>query len=170
MESPQSNRKTSSFVEFSDIYGQSFNLRIFGKNKYKTLIGSILSCISLSLIVSASLYFIINLFQKTSLTVIFNEDYNSTPINNLTRIPLTFALADFAGNPYPSQGVYSLDVKMLNYKKIMSPDGTLSISLDILPIQMEKCDIHKHFSYHKDMEENWKNFSMNYMLCIPPDK
>lgn len=102
MESDQISRKTSSFVEFSDIYGQTFNLHIFGNDKYKTLIGSILSCISLTLILSASMYFIIYLFQRKSLTVILNEDYNSTPINNLTQIPLTFALGDFTGNPIPT--------------------------------------------------------------------
>lgn len=59
---------------------------------------------------------------------------------------------------------------MLTYKKIISTDGTFKISLDILPIQLEKCDIDKHFLDQNDMKEIWKTYDMNYMLCIPPNK
>lgn len=167
MDSIQAPHKNSSFVEILDIYGHTFNLHIFGRGKYKTLTGSIFSLLSLSLIFSASVYFIINLFQKKSLTVIFNDDYNSITINNLTQIPLSFALGDYAGNPIATEGIYSLDVKFLTYKRVLSQDGTFKLSLEILPIEMEKCDIDKHFLDQKDW---WRSFNMNYMLCIPPNK
>lgn len=39
MKLERESKTLSSFVEIFDIYGHSFNLRIFGKEKYKTGIG-----------------------------------------------------------------------------------------------------------------------------------
>lgn len=159
--------KNNSFLELCDIYGHNLNLRIFGKEKYKTFIGSIFSIVSLLLIISASIYFIIDLFQRKSLTVIYNEDFDTLPTNNLTDIPLTFALGDFTGKTIPSEGVYNLDVKMAIYKLVKTSDGVRSIALQIVPIQMEKCDLEKHFSNYKD---KFNSLNTSNVLCIPPDK
>jgi hypothetical protein len=56
---------------------------------------------------------------------------------------------------------------MLHYKRILSPDGTFGLSLEILPIKLEKCEIDKHFPGD---QESWKTFNLKSMLCIPPNK
>jgi hypothetical protein len=163
----QERKKFSSFVEIFDLYGHSFNLHIFGKEKYKTLIGCIISCLSLMLIVSVALYFIVDLFQRKSMTVIYNEDLTKVPSNNLSDTPIMLTLSDYTGQLLETEGIYTLDVNIMNYKNIQLPDGKTYFGLEIVPIKMEKCDLAKHFLGYVEM---FKSIEVSKWFCIPPNK
>jgi hypothetical protein len=167
MKSEQQRNAFSPFVDLFDIYGHSFNLHLFGKAKYKTLIGSLLGFLSLMLMISVALYFIIDLFERKSMTVIFNEDYTKLPFNNLSNIPIMMVLSDLNGVPISSEGLYSFDVKFMNYKRIKEADGTFRFGLELVPIQLEKCDLTKHFLGMGDM---FKSLKIPSYFCIPPNK
>lgn len=145
MKLEQERKLFSTFVDIFDLYGHSFNLHIFRKEKYKTLIGSIMGFLSIMLIISVAIYFIIDLFERKSMTVIFNEDFTTIPINNLTNTPLMLALGDISGQIIEPQGLYSFDVKIMKYKYIKLPDVSYRFGLELIPIQLEKCDLQKHF-------------------------
>lgn len=167
MKDIQENKSYSLFIDYFDIYGQSFNLHLFGRPKYKTIIGSIIGFISLFLVVSVSLYFFIELIERKSMTVIYNEDSNIIPMNNLSNVPFMFSLTDLNGIHLESEGLFSFDVKMMNYGYYKNADGASKFGIQILPIKMEKCDLNKHFL---DKGEMFKSFSINKYYCIPPGK
>jgi hypothetical protein len=167
MKFKQESKTNSSFIDVFDIYGHSFNLHIFGKAKYKTLIGSLIGLLSLMLVVSVSLYFIVDLLERKSMTVIFNEDPTRFPVNNLSDVPIIMTLGDLNGVILDSEGLFSFDVKMLNYKNIKGANGTSKFELEIVPIKLEKCDITKHFLDKGDM---FKSLSISKYFCIPPGK
>jgi hypothetical protein len=167
MKSSHGNKSSISFVEVFDIYGHPFSLHLFGKPKYKTLVGSLFGLLSSMLMVTVALYFIIDLLQRKSVTVIYNEDTNQFPINNLSDIPIMMSLGDYNGVTLDPTGLYSFDVKMLNYKRIVGADGIARFGLEIAPIQIEKCDLTKHFL---DKAEKFQSLRISSYYCIPPGK
>jgi hypothetical protein len=94
---------------------------------------------------SISVYFIIEMFERKSMSVIFNEDYSKIPVYNLSDILFMITFGDLNGKPI-DPGMYSLDVKMLNYKIMKRADGSSRFGVEIVPIQLEQCDLTKHFS------------------------
>jgi hypothetical protein len=165
MKSGHEDKTYSSLMDIFDIYGKSFSLHLFGKAKYKTLIGSLMGLLSLMLMVSVALYFIIDLLERKSMTVIFNEDHTRFPINNLSEVPIMMSLGDFNGITLESEGLFSFDVKMMNYKKVKDADGNSRFGLELVPIKIEKCNITKHFLDKPDM---FKGLSIRSYYCISP--
>jgi hypothetical protein len=161
------NKRNSPFIDVFDIYGHSLNLHLFGKDKYKTFIGSIFGIVSLMLMVAISVYFLIDLFQRKSMTIVFNEDNSKIPSNNLTDTPFMMTLGDMNGKVLEPEGLYWFDVKMLNYRRYDTGNGTTQFRLDIVPIQLEKCDLTKHFL---DKADWFKKFQVSTYYCIPPGK
>jgi hypothetical protein len=164
---PQRQRKANwLLVDVFDFYGQSFNLHIFSKPKYKTFIGSVLGFLSLILMAITSIYFIIEMFERKSMSVILNDDLTKIPVNNLSDSPFLITIGDFSGQPI-NPGLFSLDVKMFNYKVRKMADGSSKFAAEIVPIEVEKCDITKHFS---DKGYMFKGFDISGWFCIPPSK
>lgn len=81
-----------------------------------------MSCLSLMIMMAVALYFIVDLFQRKPITVIFNPDLNTLPVINISTNPLLITLGDFNGQPL-AEDLYSFDVKILNYRNFPLPDG-----------------------------------------------
>jgi hypothetical protein len=116
--------------------------------------------------IAISIYFIIDLFEKKPLSIVFNEDNNQIPLNNLSNVPIMVTLADFNSNLLDPEGLYWIDTKIMNYRRI-NLNGTTKFTLELIPIKLEKCNISKHFS---DQYEMYKNFPVSNYLCIPAGK
>src|SRR5690349_1018044 len=111
--------KTSPLIEFFDLYGTSFSLLLFSKDKYKTVFGSLIGLSSIIAIITISSLFILDLLQKNSFTLIYNEDEKTIPLLNLTDCPMMFSLSDTYGTVLNPQKVYNYDVniKYFTYEK-----------------------------------------------------
>ena len=155
------------WVDVFDIYGKSFNLHLFGKEKYRTLTGSIIGIISIISMLTVAIYFLIELFQRKAMTIIFNEDNTMVPVNDLSDVPFLFTLVDYNTNVLDPAGLYTLDVKMLNYKKVIVEQDKQAIKLEIVPVNVEICDETKH-SLEKISALKKVNFAK--FFCIPPGK
>lgn len=161
------NIRSNRFIYTFDIFGQSLNLHLFGNEKYKTLTGGIFGLISLLLIIAVNIYFLLDVLNRKTMTIVFNEDNSKIPMNNLSDIPIMMTLTDTSGKPLKSEGLISLDVKMLNYKRYDTGNGTTQFRLEVLPLQVEQCNFSKHFS---DFPEFFTKFRVEYFYCIPPGK
>jgi hypothetical protein len=166
MRGEEENKRKSFFIDIFDINGQSISLHLFGKEKYKTFIGSVSGLLSLILMMGISIYFVMDLFQRKSLSIIFNEDNNQLPLNNLSNVPIMVTLGDLSSNILDPEGLYWIDAKVMNYKRVII-NGTAKFFLELIPIELEKCNITKHFL---DQSEMFKNLAISKYQCIPPGK
>jgi hypothetical protein len=166
MNRKEENKQSNLFIDIFDINGHSINLHLFGKEKYKTFIGSLSGLLSVMMMLAISIYFIRGLFDKKPLSIVFNEDVSQLPINNMSNVPLMVLLGDLSSNALDPEGLYWIDAKVLNYRRIKE-NGTSKFTLDVIPIQLEKCDINKHFL---NQTEIYKNFPVSKYQCIPPGK
>ena len=164
MDPMKKTKSNSLFVDLFDIYGNSFNLRVFGQEKYKTIVGSIMGILSMMAIVSISAYFINDLFQRNSMTLIYNKDSSLIPVINLTDVPVLVVVTNKAGQWIDSKGVYNFDVKMLNYKTDLSIG---KLHLNITPIEVEPCNLNTSFNNHQDLFEA---LPLTQYSCIQPGK
>lgn len=161
------NIRINRFIYTFDIFGQSLNLHIFGNEKYKTLTGGIFGLISILLIIAVSIYFLLDVLHRKTMTIVFNEDNTKIPMNNLSDIPIMMTLTDTSGKPLKSEGLINFDVKILNYKRYDTGNGTTQFRLDVIPLQLEQCSFSKHFS---DFTDFFTKFRVEYFYCIPPGK
>jgi hypothetical protein len=155
------------FIQTFDIYGKSFNLHLFGKQTYKTAFGSLFGILSIMLMASVGFYFVVDLIQRKSLIIIYNEDSSRIPVNDLSNVPIMLLLGDYNSNILNPEGLFTFDVKMMNYKRITDSNGIPKFGLEIVPIKLEKCDESKHLV---DKAKYFSNLRVNSYFCIPPGK
>lgn len=169
MKQDEGNKLKNSFIEIFDINGQTMNLHLFGKEKYKTFIGSIFGLISLILTLGICFYFIRDLFDRKPLSVVLNEDNDRMLMNNLTNVPIMFSVYSLLSKHIKPEGLYWYDVKLMEYKW-KNINGINTFTTDIIPIDLEKCDTSKHFGDQTDLYNKNKNVNLTYHMCIPTGK
>ncbi len=84
-----------------DYNGYQFNLNLKGERQYKTVPSLIISIISILFIIIGSTYFLIYLLSQNSMTVTYNQEERTTPVNNLTSTPILFNFRSASGIPIP---------------------------------------------------------------------
>ncbi len=132
------NRKGPIFMEFLDIYGKSFNIHVAGKEKYKSLPGSLLGAISVVVILVICIHFIIHFIKRKNMSVIHNEDTLSNPEINISNVPFIMKLNKMSWEPIHPEGIYNIEVKIVRYK----PQGYSNIfNVESQSYHLEKCDI-----------------------------
>lgn len=152
----------NSIFQILDLYNKDFPLRIFGKERYTTKAGSVLGMISIIAIISFSLFFLLELFARKTLMVVYNKNSNILPFVDLTNALFMVAVTDKTGKLLPLQGVYNLEIKMLNYymdkeKKVTAFNST--------NIDFEICNIEKHNKTYGDV---FKDIQYNAFHCVEP--
>ena len=151
-------------MDYLDLYGKTFNLHTFGQDKYKTVTGSIFGSISLIAIIAISIYFLKDLFGRKNMTLIYNEDSNTIPVNDLSNTPFLLGLADYTGAAIPREGIYSFQVTYVNFT-VVQVNGTGVVKPIRTPIVLEKCDINKHFLQYGEM---FTQLQVDKGFCVPP--
>ena len=87
-------KSISSIIRKTDFLAEVPKIKIFNKNKYSTIIGGILSTLAVLAILTLSLYFIIKLFLRDSINIVYNIEKSPNQIYNFTERPILFALSD----------------------------------------------------------------------------
>jgi hypothetical protein len=161
--------KNSFLINTFDLYGTNFSLYLFGKSKYKTIVGALMGFISLCAILATSIFFINDLFQRTNMTLIYNEDKNISPVVNLTDSPLVFGLFDNKVNIIPEEKLYSFQMKVSYYINDIDPatGRKTGTKLTALQVPLEKCNITKHFGAYGDLFSESLP-SLERQFCITP--
>lgn len=154
---------TKYFIEIFDFNGTRMNVNIFGKEKHQTLIGSIIGLSAIGAIFSVSVIFIINFLQKTQLTIIYNDDSNVMPVNNITRMPFMFGLFDALGNPINDDKVYYFQMKKFNYANAINADGQKRLTTTTQEIKISRCSESLNT---KDYSEYFPTSSLFHFFCL----
>ena len=139
------------FVEIFDIYGKSYSLKLFGKENYKTTSGAIIAVLTLIGMAFISVVFVIDLFKRKKITLTYNEDVSTLPINNITDIPIMFGISDSSSQMFLTDKLFSFDVKMVYNIISINSDGVSKMKQEVIPIPLEVCDLEKHFGNYKDL-------------------
>jgi hypothetical protein len=153
---------------YFDIFAKNFNFFVFGNEKQKTVLGCLIGIFSILAITIISLFFLVDFFKRENVTVMYNKDIDTKPVINLTYMPLMFSLSDLQTNFIDPQGLFTFDVRMLNYVKVYNKtSGQTSTRLTSQQIEYERCNISKHFLNYQEM---FKNFKTESFFCIPPGR
>jgi hypothetical protein len=152
-----------------DYLGTKPSLFINGQISYRTTLGGIISIIlSLCLIIGTS-YFVRLLFSRETFTVETSEEYYTDSYADWSDRQLTITLLDKLGAPFPDSsrlfGVTSLWWKFVEYTK---PDNTLGIEMQMVPVNLEKCNLTKHFS-DPSLYSYYVNF-LSTSYCVAPNQ
>jgi len=124
-----------------DIYHKHFILRTFGKERYNTKTGSILGMLTIIAIIIFSGIFLMDLFMRKNVQVLFNKNTIQIPEIDLTNVPLMFFVGDRSGKKIPSEGIYNIQVKLLNYQL---DEKKINRQFSSIDIDFELCNSQKH--------------------------
>lgn len=145
-----------------DFYSVQPQLYISKQKKLPSLIGSIFSSISILLLVTFGFYLFLKVLNKTSMTIIFNQE-NTRPKNfDHSEVPFIFSIRDFNGDP-----VANLD----KIVKLHSAYTRYFVEKDHLQAEdrafdLEKCD--KNLVV-KNLSQEFEIPNIKDSFCIPND-
>jgi hypothetical protein len=160
--------KETPFFEFLDIYGLTGNLKIRANDSYSYFLSLVLSIISILSISSISLYLIINVYQRNSVSLLYQIDSMNYPVVNLTNYPFTFHLYDSNAQSLKNPDkIYYLTARFMEFKLEIDENKQSKAVTKIQNVTLEKCDLNKHFGKFK--EYFLKATDTNLKYCIPPN-
>lgn len=138
----------------------TFNLR--GKKKMKTIIGGIISMIAIASSVTLTIYFFVEFITKNNKTLISSNEYS--PTVNITyshKIPFLLRLSNLENSLYKNpERIYKIRLKYWFGGKLINSEIKQQEHVDI---DVEKCDINKHFGDFKELFENITD--LNTFFC-----
>lgn len=138
----------------------TFNLR--GKKKMKTIIGGIISMVAIVSSVTLTIYFFVEFITKNNKTLISSNEYS--PAVNITyshKMPFLLRLSNVENSPYQNpERIYKIRLKYWFGGKLNATSNKLQEHIDI---DVEKCDINKHFGDFKKLFENITD--LNTFFC-----
>ena len=135
-----------------------------GETRVKTFIGGIISIISVLASLGLSLYFFAVFVSDNNQSIISSSKFDSTVyLTDTSEVPLMFRLSDTRNLPYKeSDKMYKIG---LNYWYVTSNTSTTVIQ-DYVAINIEHCDINKHFGKYKELFQHYEDIGSFY--CPAP--
>jgi hypothetical protein len=124
-----------------------------GYSSYKSAIGVILSIITIVLLCAASGYFVSLLMGKRTYNVLTNDEFDKMPMIDWTKPQMAIQLYDKTLLPIPNfQKYYGIVVNYWWNKPSFDTNGNVtSYTVTPYPMNVETCDIGKHFEGHEDL-------------------
>ena len=140
-------------------YEAHFTFNDKGDKRYKTLLGGILSLISIIISVSFSIYFSLKLIYKEDSTITYSSERdNSINITYSNKLPFMFRLSDTYSIALNQYNLYNITL-LVWYNQFDNQTNKLIQNYD--KIIVEKCNIDNHFSDYKNLFYNIRD-SDNY--------
>ena len=144
------------YINFLNIYGLSFSLRYKNQKKFNTLIGFVLTIISIIISIIGIIYFLLQLFNKNNFSLISSKQKINENID-FSQVPLMIGLLNKSNNNF-----YEFNKKYFNLTSILISQKEDYIENKIL--KFEKCNLSKlkeYFDFYSKKYEESNNF-----LCI----
>ena len=146
----------------------TFTFNKKGDIGHKTFIGGLITITSILFSIICSSYFILRLFLRKDLTVIYSNEID--PFVNITyshKLPFLLRLTDTNSLPFEDDDkLYYITASIWHGG---TNDTTISYSAKqhSVSFNIGKCDINKHFAdEYKEMFKNWTELNTYY--CIEP--
>jgi hypothetical protein len=142
------------FIRKYDTLGNKPELYVNSSTRYQTLFGGVLSLMTLGLLTAATISFSIQLINYESSTIIYNLVPSSNETLNLTGVPWMIMLQDNLFKPIEDEDRYYMP--SANIWSVI-PDlstGELNMNTTVATLNIERCDINKHFGIYRPYFEN----------------
>ena len=148
-----------------DLYGLNFPLRYKGKHEYNTLCGISLSIFTIIGLVIIVILFLIQSFSRKRVSIIQNSDQlYEKKILNFSRIPILIGFVNDGGRPVTIDPKYiSITLDKNDHYPDKDKEGVKSKS-----IELEYCDLNKHFNNDSNIIEMINDFEYQNYLCVVP--
>jgi hypothetical protein len=160
--------RNENFLLSFDFLSCKANLKVLGKERYRTKFGSIMSYLSIFAILGFSFYFIIQTLNRSNLILVYGQDSFVFPILNLTNQPLVVTLSNLYNQYYENQETYfKFEMSFFEYNTIKDESGNRQTVTKVTPVPLEPCLIDKHFGEYR---KYFENVSMNNRFCLVPGK
>ena len=144
-----------------DFIGYQPKLLYRGQPYSQTFFGGVFSAVSVGFLISFSLYFLVQLFERNNSNVSTNSDIVSQPVYNASKFPFIFKLIDVNLNDLPN------DTSIFSWGGIF----TQTKGFAAFNFSFEACDIDnpRHFGVYRSFFENVEDIS-NYTCVDDIDK
>jgi hypothetical protein len=120
-----------------DFLGNEPQIYIFGMSRYRTVLGALLSLLTITSILTLSLYFTVVVFTRQELVLISSHTNSFTKSINITSTPFLFTAAKANGDKY-NFSIYYPIVQLWNY--LPENKGT-PVTINIPIKSCEKTDL-----------------------------
>ena len=157
-----------SFFNQIDLYGLIFPLHYKRHKEFNTLCGIILTLITIFGILSVFLFFLVNVINKTDMTIISNTEhlYNKK-LFNFTNNPILIGYLKDGGPAIIDSRIIKITLDKNDHYPDKDKDGIINIRRESTSIKLEKCDINIHFN-DTYIKELIKEFEYEKYLCPVP--
>ena len=158
------------FFNKIDLYGLSFPLRYNAHHKFNTLCGKTLSILTILCTTIVVILFLIQNFSRNNMTIIHNsEQLYEKKILNFSRLPFLIGFINYGGRPVMIDPKYvSITLDKNDHYPEINKEGIMLLRRESTPIQLEYCDLNKHFNNDSDVIQMIKNFEYQNYLCVVP--
>src|SRR5437667_393738 len=82
-----------------DFLGITPKLNVFGSESYKTRFGGVIGMLSIGAILVLSSYFVIDNFQRNTMSIIYTQNTKYTPSLNITSVPFMVSIVNSSTLP-----------------------------------------------------------------------
>jgi hypothetical protein len=159
-------RSKFSWINYLDLYGIEYKLRIQSQIKYKTLLGVFIGLLSILSIMCLSIYFSVEFINKNGMNVLYKKEEMMLPRNNITNFPFLFTLSDNSGKKIPSEGIYSFEVLYFKFNNVKDEQNNSYLVSNVSIIPYKNCEKSDFQGY----ESQFSNINPKDWFCIPPGK
>jgi hypothetical protein len=163
-------QKIKKSISKLDILGSEQTFTINYKQKYQSFAGGLISSLLYLSCLLTFYYFGKELYLKSNPSVLLTIDHETNPEEFLLT-PQNFSIFLGLQDPetwmyYIDESIYSMEAFIEKYKTVKNVDGTSDYPFTLSPLQIERCNLEKHFPFSKD---SFKDQPLEDLLCINYD-
>ena len=159
------NPRNRNILYSLDIFGIPISLRFKQQSEYQTKCGVFSSLILILAFLILVLIFGIQLIERSNFTIISSLETNVTSAVNLSEVPIMFAMqAPQGGMIEEDPRLYTLSALQINLEMV-EDNGVSKIESRVVPLQLEQCDINKHFYGY---ESYFSHLNVSEYKCFKP--
>jgi hypothetical protein len=160
---------SSRLFKFIDLFGTEPKIKIQNNEKYNTAFGGVISIFFCITVLMGFIYFGQELIIRANPTVIVTNQFDIEPQRfNLTRnmFNYVFGIQDKDSQYYLDFGIFGIRTKMDIITHTVDDKGVANFNFDHVYLNVEKCDIDKHFPYFADQ---FADLDLANSLCFKPE-
>ena len=159
------NPRNRNILYSLDIFGIPIPLRFKQQSEYQTKCGVFSSLILILAFLILVLIFGIQLIERSNFTIISSLETNVTSAVDLSEVPIMFAMQT------PQGAMIEDDPRLFSYSalkinmEVTMDNGADKIESKVAPLQLEQCDINKHFYGY---ESYFSHLNVSQYKCFKP--
>ncbi len=162
----------SKFYQIIDLYGLSVPLRYHQRIKFNTICGSILSLITIITIITILINFVINIINHSKFSIIQDTiEISNKNLINFSNIPILIGFINDGGRPLKIDETYlSIILDKNEHYPEKDENGIFKLKRISKRINLEYCDLNKHFGNDKNIINLIKDYEYQNYLCPIPNQ